>query len=275
MTNEVSFRIKIQESGEMKMVSANADELASALDKVQKGVREFNSKTINSAQIAQAIDTAQRSIIELQSKMTSLSAAYVAQEAVESKLQTVMRNTMGATDEEIQSILDLASAQQKLGVIGDEVQLAGAQELATYLSKTETLKKLIPVLNDMTAQQYGLEASQESCAQIATMLGKVMEGQTSALSRYGYSFTEAQEKILKFGTEEERAATLAEVVSASVGGVNAELAKTDSGKLKQVNNTLGDMAEKLGKVATAAMPIVVVGSQALMAAANVGKLVAG
>jgi len=37
------------------------------------------------------------------------------------------------------------------------------------------------------------------------MLGKVMKGQTSALSRYGYAFTKAQEQILKFGTEIERA----------------------------------------------------------------------
>jgi hypothetical protein len=42
-----------------------------------------------------------------------------------------MRNTMGAREEDIQSIKDLCSEQQKLGVIGDEVQLAGAQKLAT------------------------------------------------------------------------------------------------------------------------------------------------
>ena len=78
----------------------------------------------------------------------------------------------------------------------------------------------MPVMNDMLAQQYGLNASQESAAQIATMMGKVMDGQVGALSRYGYKFTEAQEQILKFGTEEQRAATLAEVVSESVGGVS-------------------------------------------------------
>ena len=35
-----------------------------------------------------------------------------------------MRNTMGATEEEIQSIKNLCSAQQELGVVGDEVQRA-------------------------------------------------------------------------------------------------------------------------------------------------------
>jgi hypothetical protein len=46
-----------------------------------------------------------------------------------------MRNTTNATDEQIQSVKDLASELQGLGVVGDEVQLAGMQELATYVEK--------------------------------------------------------------------------------------------------------------------------------------------
>lgn len=171
------------------------------------------------------------------------------EEAVEvAKLQQIMQNTMGARDGEVKSILDLASAQQKLGVIGDETQLAGAQELSTYLTKSESLKKLLPAMNDMLAQQYGLNASQEQAQNIGMMLGKVMQGQTSALSRYGYTFDEAQEKILKTGTEAQRAAVLFDVVNSAVGGVNEQLAKTPEGKLKQQANNLGDLQERVGKL---------------------------
>lgn len=173
--------------------------------------------------------------------------AYDAQAEAEMKLATVMRNTMRARNSEIQSVLDLCSAQQRLGVIGDEVQLAGAQELATYLTQTRTLKKLIPVMNDMAAQQYGWNVTAENTVTIATMLGKVMNGQTSALSRLGYTFTEAQESILKYGTEEERAATLARVISQSVGGMNRALANTPTGRMRQLSNTLGDIREKFGE----------------------------
>ena len=69
------------------------------------------------------------------------------------KLAAVMRNTMGARNAEINSIKELATQQQRLGVIGDDIQIAGAQELATYLSKADNLKKLMPVMNDMVAQQ--------------------------------------------------------------------------------------------------------------------------
>ena len=122
-------------------------------------------------------------------------AAYDAQVEGEVRLARVMRNTMGARNSKIQSVLDLTSAQEQLGVIGADVQTAGAQELATYLSLSESLKTLIPVMNDMAAQQYGYNVTAEQTTTIATMLGKVMEGQTGALSRYGYYFDEAQEKI--------------------------------------------------------------------------------
>lgn len=186
-------------------------------------------------------------------------AAYDAQVAGEMRLATVMRNTMGASNAEIQSILDLTAAQQKLGIVGDEVQLSGAQELATYLNLTSSLKTLIPVMNDMAVQQYGYNVTAEETASIATMLGKVMEGQTSALSRYGYYFDAAQEQILKYGTEEQRAATLAEVVQQSVGGMNAALAATPTGRMKQLSNALGDIKEQFGQavrtIGTAFLPL--------------------
>lgn len=180
-------------------------------------------------------------------------SAYAEAAEADAKLAQVMRNTMGASNDEIASIRALASAQQALGVVGDDVQLAGAQELATYLELSDSLKTLIPVMNDMLAQQYGLNATQENAVNIATMLGKVMNGQTGALSRYGYSFTKAQEEVLKFGTEEQRAAVLAEVVEDSVGGMNAALANTPSGRLQQLNNTLGDIKENFGQAVTSVL----------------------
>lgn len=174
-------------------------------------------------------------------------------------LAQVMKNTMGATKGQWQSILDLCDAQQRLGVIDGEVAKAGAVELATYLGLSDSLEKLLPVMDDMLAQQYGLNATSENAVNIATMLGKVMNGQTGALSRYGYSFTKAQEEILKYGTEAQRAAVLAQVVTESVGGMNAALAQTPSGRLQQVKFALGDIQEGFGKavmtIATAFLPL--------------------
>lgn len=258
MANQVTFQIKIETVGgdSVKNVTMDAEELGRVVREVSEEQEKLNTKLLDINQAQQAIQNVTSGISQIATEISKYTAAYTTQETAEKKVAQVMRNTMNATEAEVESIKKLCSAQQELGVIGDEVQLSGAQELATYLEKKSSLEKLIPVMNDMLAQQYGLEASQESAAQIATMLGKVMDGQVNALSRYGYSFDEAQEKILKFGTEEERAATLAEVVSQSVGGMNQALAQMDSGKAKQVANTIGDIKEMIGSCMITIEPFV-------------------
>lgn len=187
------------------------------------------------------------SIKQIISFASSCKEAYLVQLEAETRLEQVMKNTMGATRDQIQAVKDYASELQKVGVIGDEITLSGLQELGTYVENADSLKTMSVVLDDMLAQQYGLNATAENAVTISTMLGKVLEGQTSALSRYGYSFTDAQEQLLKYGTEEQKVATLAEVVEASVGGMNEALAKTPAGRLKQISNNMGDVKEQFGK----------------------------
>ncbi len=111
---------------------------------------------------------------------------------------------MNATADDIQGIKDLASAQQELGVIGDEVQLSGAQQIATFLKQKESLATLLPAMNNLLAQQNGLNATTQDAVSVGNLMGKVMQGQTSALTRVGITFDEAEEKVLKYGTESER-----------------------------------------------------------------------
>ncbi len=185
---------------------------------------------------------------QLNSYLKQSTGAYKEQAVEETKLAAIMRNTMNATEGDVKAILSLASAQQKLGVIGDEVQLAGAQELATYVTKRESLERLLPAMNDMLAQQYGLNATQEQAVTIASMMGKVLDGQVGALSRYGYRFDEAQENVLKYGTEAQRTAMLAQVLQQYVGGVNKALAATPEGQLKQAANNTGNLNERVGQL---------------------------
>ena len=70
--------------------------------------------------------------------------AYGVQAEQEKKLEVVMKQRMGATDKGIQSVKDYASQLQKIGVVGDEVQLAGAQQVATFLKSEKSVKTLMP-----------------------------------------------------------------------------------------------------------------------------------
>ena len=165
----------------------------------------------------------------------------------ETKLGTVMRQRMGANDDMVDSVKSLASAQQNLGVIGDEVQMFGAQQLATFLTSDKALKTLIPAMDNLAAQQNGVNVTTESMVNLGNLMGKVMQGQTSALTRVGITFSAAQEQVLKYGTEEEKAATLAQVITDNVGNMNAVLAETPEGKAQQFKNAWGDVTEVFGQ----------------------------
>lgn len=171
-----TVRLKIKVDDDFKTVETNADDLRDAISQVVDEAGKVNSSLINSNQIAQAFEQVSSAVQTLQSVMHELTDAYAVQSAAEARLEQVMRNTMDASEAEIQSIKELTAAQQQLGIVGDEVQLSGAQELATYLSKKESLEALIPVMNDMIAQQYGYNASAESAVTIASMMGKVLDG---------------------------------------------------------------------------------------------------
>lgn len=273
MPNIVSLKIKIDGSDAIKTITFDAEELGAALNKVRESSDRLSGSIVNWAQAGQAAELLGSIVGDLASVFRDLSDAYAEQEAAETRLAQAMRNTMGATEEDIDAIKRLCSAQQELGVIGADVQLSGAQELATYLEKRSSLERLIPVMNDMLAQQYEYNATSESAAQIASMLGKVMNGQTEALSRYGYKFDEAQKQVLKFGTEEERAAVLAEVVQQSVGGMNEELARTPYGLVKQAANAMGDLKEKVGALATRMTPLLQTFSSLTTTVTGIGKLI--
>ncbi len=169
------------------------------------------------------------------------------QQTAEIQLETVMQQRMNANEDMIQSVKDLTSQEQRLGVIGDEAQLTGAKQVATFLKSDKALKTLIPAMNDLAANQYGYNVSASEMQNIGNMVGKVMQGQVGALTRVGITFTEAEEKALKYGSEEERAAVLAQVLTNNVGQMNEALADTAHGAIKQAENNLGDLQETLGE----------------------------
>lgn len=172
--------------------------------------------------------------------------AYAIQNMAETKLTEIYKTRMGASEKAAQSTMKVASALQKEGIIGDEVALSGSQQLATFAKYPKTINTLMPAMNNLLAQQKGVNATTQDATNIGNLMGKVLQGQTGALKRVGISFDENQEKILKYGTEEERAATLAEVITSNVGNMNKVMAETPEGKIQQMKNAMGDLAETLG-----------------------------
>lgn len=165
---------------------------------------------------------------------------------METKFRQVFLATKGATEEQVKSVLNLASAMQAKGVVEDDSIIAGAAALSSYKLQSAEIQKLLPGIADMVAATKGYKATGEDMVGVAQLMGRAMAGQTAMLTRYGIILDDSQKKIFKHGTETQRAAALAGILEKRFGGVNAALAKTDAGKAVQVTNAIGDAAEVVG-----------------------------
>lgn len=170
-------------------------------------------------------------------------------EAVLGNVKSIQSQGAGAAAKAKSNLMGVASSLQQVGVIGDEVTLAGMQQLATFQLSDKEISTLSSGMTDLLAQQKGLNATQQDAVNIGNMIGKAMQGNVGALSRVGITFTAAQAEAIKTGDATQRAAIMAQVLKQNVGGVNKALAETDQGKIQQMQNAWGDMKEEVGKLA--------------------------
>ena len=265
MAKEIKFNIKLLIDGKEQLVTAStsAKELRDNLDAAKSSAAKFREKMIMVNQTVAALQNASSAINDLRGMMAGLTASYNAVQQANTQLTTVMRQRMDATEEDIKKVNEVIGAQSKLGVIGGTIQKTGAQQIATFLKEKGTLEQLIPAMNDLLAQQKGLNATQEDARSVANLMGKAMTGQTSALRRVGITFSEAQENIMKYGTEQQRAAMLAQIITDNVGHMNAQLGKTDAGQLKQAEMQFAAIKVQIGELVSKWLPKIAFAAQAL------------
>lgn len=265
MAKEIKFNIKLLIDGKEQLVTAStsAKELRDNLDAAKSSAAKFREKMITVNQTVVALQNASSAINGLRDTMAGLTASYNAVQQANTQLTTVMRQRMNATEEDIKKVNEVIGAQSKLGVIGGTIQKTGAQQIATFLKEKGTLEQLIPAMNDLLAQQKGLNATQEDARSVANLMGKAMTGQTSALRRVGITFSEAQENIMKYGTEQQRAAMLAQIITDNVGHMNAQLGKTDAGQLKQAEMQFAAIKVQIGELVSKWLPKITFAAQAL------------
>lgn len=163
----------------------------------------------------------------------------------EAKLYNTLR-AQNFRDDQIKSIIDMTGELQKLGVVGDEVTLAGAQQLATYRLQENSIKQLLPTMQDLLVKQKGLNGTGQDMEAIANIFAKAMNGQSMILKRNGIILSEREEQLLKVGTEEQKVALLTEAVRRSIGEQNKEMLKMPEGKIINAKNRIGDLYETWG-----------------------------
>jgi len=173
------------------------------------------------------------------------------QEKVEKRLEQTIKATGGAAGWTKDQLLDHAKALQKVTTFGDEAIIGSQALLATFTSiKGDQFKQATEMAMNLSV------AMGQDLKQSAIMLGKALNDPAtglSAMSRAGVSFTESEKTVIKAMQEAGDMAgaqtKMFEIMaSQGLGGQARAEAETFAGRMKQLKNTIGDVAEQFGKI---------------------------
>lgn len=270
---KADIQIVLQADGKpIDAIIKSTEGLQEAMKKALEESTKLKPSLVNAAATASLFQTLKSAVGSLQGVFSSYTQAFEAAAVANAKLKTIMEQRMNATAEDMKGVKDVISAQKELGVVSGSVQVAGTQQIGTFATQASTLRTLVPAMNNLLAQQKGVNATQEDAVGIGNLFGKALMGQASALRRVGITFSAAEEKMLKHGTESERAALLARIITNNVGEMNKKLAATPTGQMKQLQMTIGGIKAKIGEALVGFGPYLAAASQVSVITASFGQL---
>lgn len=270
---KADIQIVLQADGKpIDAIIKSTEGLQEAMKKALEESTKLKPSLINAAATASLFQTLKSAVGSLQGVFSSYTQAFEAAAVANTKLKTIMEQRMNATAEDVKGVKDVISAQKELGVVSGSVQVAGAQQIGTFATQASTLRTLVPAMNNLLAQQKGVSATQEDAVAVGNLFGKALQGQATALRRVGITFSAAEEKMLKHGTESERAALLARIITNNVGEMNKKLAATPTGQMKQLQMAIGGIKAKIGEALVGFGPYLAAASQVSVITASFGQL---
>ena len=270
---KTDIQIVIEADGKpIDAVIKSTEGLKEAMQKAISEATKLKPSLINAAASASLFQSLKSAVGSLQGIFASYTQSYEAAAVANTKLTTVMQERMNATAEDVKGVKDVISAQKELGVVSGSVQVAGAQQIGTFATQASTLRTLVPAMNNLLAQQKGVNATQEDAVTLGNLFGKALQGQVDALKRVGITFSESEKKMLQHGTESQRAAILAQVITNNVGEMNQKLASTPVGKMKQLQMYIGGVKAKIGELVYETGPYLAAASQVAVLASSFAQL---
>lgn len=277
MAKSIGFKIHLEINGQDVVIKCKngIQDLGKALGTIPPAADKAGTALRTMGSVSAALQGMYSGLQQITSVMDTYIAKSNAAAESQTKLTTIMRQRMAASDSDISSLNELISAQTKLGVVSGTVQRSGLQQLATFASQRSTLATLLPAMNNLLVQQNGLNSTSEAAVGVANLMGKALMGNYAALKRVGITFSDAQAELIKYGDEGTRAATIAEVITQNVGNMNAEMAKTDAGKAKQAANEIGGLQVKLGQLFSQYQSAIMMFGQVGMAVTGIAQLTNG
>lgn len=180
-------------------------------------------------------------------------------EAGQAQLAAVLQSTGMAAGVTGEMANELATKMANLSTFTDDEVLSAENLMLTF---TKVTKDVFPdaiqaALNVSTVMGQDLKSS---VVQLGKALNNPIDGLT-ALTRVGVSFTDQQKKqietLVETGKTMDAQKIILQELNREFGGSAAAAANTYQGKIKQLNNALGEVQENIGKAVLPALNLFV------------------
>ena len=172
--------------------------------------------------------------------------AFTESERAGKMLEHAVVAVTGATKEQLNQTNLLAEAISKKGVLDDDTIKTGLAQLSTFGLSNKAVQNLGQSMADLTVNQFGVAATSEQAADAANMMAKALNGQFGILEKSGIRFTDAQKKIIEFGTEEEKVAAINAGFAQNLKYTNDVAKETAEGGMARLNVAWGNIMETVG-----------------------------
>jgi hypothetical protein len=174
-------------------------------------------------------------------------------QASQNRLRTLLLNTNGATQEQIEALNQQAKALQRVGVVSADNVTVIQSQLATFDLAAKTIGQLTPAIVDYVTAEKGATASADQFKMMTNGLAQALNGNFGSLTRTGFVLDENTKKMISTGTETERAEAIVKVLDSTYRGFNKTLKGTTEGQLQAFDNAMKDLRQTVG---VALLPVI-------------------
>ena len=226
--NEIEILLKARDEASKVIASFNA----SLGDLVKAG----SAAAVGFAAVDAAADSVRNLTVFLKDSVRAALEAQDAQNRLGSAVELSGRSwsaVSGSVNKYLQEI-------QRTTRFSDEQAAEALQRLITFTGDYESALRALPVTLDLAARLHlDLETASKA-------VGVAIEGNATALARYGIRLDDATKEALKTANASERVELVIKALGERMAGSAAADAKTLSGQLAILSNLSGEVKEQVG-----------------------------
>ena len=168
--------------------------------------------------------------------------------AAHDRLARLLYTTNGATEEGVKILNQQAKALENLTVVTESNITTVQSQLATFDLHGSTIGQLTPAILDYVVAEKGAAASADQYRQMTNGLAQALNGQFASLTAVGFVLDDETKRMIKTGTETERAAAIVKVLNSTYKDFAKTAGETAAGKAQKLSVQINNLKQQFGEV---------------------------